>query len=105
MRSGLKSSSQSSGLLRALRQLLPEASLSVIHERAWYSLTFSGVHLYISLILTAEHHADLAIRFAEELPEHEFNLYRQLVADIAVIQWVAGKNQSRLMIDALLLDV
>lgn len=97
-------SAKSTGIVRALRQLLPAATLSLIHERPWHSLTFSGVQVCISLILRDEGHADILGRFADELPAHEFNLCGQLVADIAVIEAVVSENQSRLMIDALLLD-
>ena len=30
--------------LRALRLLVPEADLNIIHERPWHSLTFGGTH-------------------------------------------------------------
>lgn len=95
---------KSSGLLRALRQLLPEAALSVIHERPWHSLTFSGAQVCVSAILQRGFDAEFVNRFEQALPEYEFNLRGQLVADIAVIEMVAGENPVRLMIDALLLD-
>ena len=100
----MSSSTKSKGIVRALQQLLPAATLSLIHERPWHSLTFSGVQVCISLVLPGVRHADIAARFADELPEYEFNLRGQLVADIAVLETVVSESQRRLMIDALLLD-
>jgi hypothetical protein len=90
--------------MRALRQLLPQATLSVIHERPWHSLTFSGSQICISAILHTGYNAEFVTRIAQILPEHEFELSGQLVADIAVIEMASGENPGRLMIDALLLD-
>lgn len=100
----MTATAKSIGLLRALRHMLPDAELSVIHQRPWHSLTFSGAQICISLVLTGEQHTRRAARFALELPKHEFDLAGQLVADIAVIETACGENQSRLMIDTLLLD-
>lgn len=100
----MKGSAKSSGLLRRLHQLLPDSELSVVNERTWHSVTFSGVQVCISVILHSAQHADCATCFEQALPEHEFDLCGQLVADIAVIETVAGENQHRLMIDALILD-
>jgi hypothetical protein len=100
----MKRSVGPSQLLRALQQILPDAELSVIHERRWHSLTFSGVQICIAGILCGCDHVDTATRLAQILPEHEFDVKGQLVADIAVVKTVSGTTQSRLMIDALLLD-
>lgn len=94
----------SGNLLRELRRMLPGATLSVIHERSWQSLTFSGVQVCMSVNLHSGYDADFATRFARALPKHEFDLRSQLVADIAVIEMVADENPVRLMIDALVLD-
>lgn len=98
-------SAKSSGLIRALRQLMPYATLSVIDERPWHSMTFSGVHTSIAVTLIVEHQGDFVARFKRELPETEFALGDQLVADIAVTGETSNKNQLCLTIDALLLDV
>lgn len=100
----MSSSAKSLGLMRALRQLLPEATLSVIHERPWHSLTFSGSQICISAILHSGYSAEFVTRITQTLPEHEFELSGQLVADIAAIEMTSGENPGRLMIDALLLD-
>ena len=100
----MSNSGKARGMLRALRQLLPDATMSVIHERPWHSLTFSGVQVFISAILHSGYNAEFVTRITQTLPEHEFELSGQLVADIAVIEMASVENPGRLMIDALLLD-
>lgn len=95
---------RSAAFLQRLRQLHPDAELSVIHEHPWHSLTFSGAQLCISANLCDEHHADTATRIAKLLPEYDFDLKRQLVADIAVTDVISNATQSCLTINALLLD-
>lgn len=100
MRSGAKSNK----LMRALLQLAPHATLSVIDERPWHSITFSGVQTRIALTVTVEQR-DFVARFKRELLETEFDLNGQLVADITVTAETNSKNRICLTIDALLLDV
>ena len=89
--------------LRALRLLVPEADLNIIHERPWHSLTFGGTQICISVtITTAETPGGLPL--SAMLAEHEFSLPRQIVADIAVTQAVVADGANCLIIDALLLD-
>ena len=92
--------SKSNGLMRALRELLPTSALVLIHERNWHSLTFSGVQVCIS----AKVCDDDASKMSDMLPEHQFDLKGQLVADIAVIQTGFSPSQNQFIIDALLLD-
>jgi hypothetical protein len=101
----MRNRSRVTRFLHVLRQFLPGAELSVIHERPWYSLTFSGAQICVSAVLGDEHHVDTATHIATILPELNFEMRDQLVADIAVIETVSNATQSRLMIDALLLDV
>jgi hypothetical protein len=96
--------SKSENLLRALRQLIPDGNISVIHERPWHSLTFSGIQSCITITLQTDDHVNVANKFARDLPDHQFNLGKQLIADIEVIQQTADQSQSRLMVDALILD-
>lgn len=95
---------KSEGLLRALRELLPEATFSVIHERPWHSLTFSGVQICCSVIVPVGYGANKGAALARDLPEREFNLRGQLVADIAVVDSAPDTDKHRLMVDALVLD-
>lgn len=95
---------KSDGLLRALRELLPEAAISVLHERPWHSLTFSGVQICCGVILPVGSRTNQGAAFARDLPGHEFNLRGQLVADIAVVDSAPDTARHRLMVDALVLD-
>jgi hypothetical protein len=94
----------SNRLLFAVRQLLPDAAMSVTLERPWHSLTFAGTQLCLTAIVCEENHAQDARVFAARLPEYEFTLENSLVADIAVIESVTGDAETRLTISALLLD-
>jgi hypothetical protein len=94
----------SAQFLHALRQVIPAAELSIIRQRPWHSLTFSGAQLGVLAVLDDEHHVDTAMRIATLLPEYAFEITGQLVADMAVVDTVSTATQSRLMIDALLLD-
>ena len=91
-------------LLRALRQLLPDAILSVTQERPWHSLTFNGTQLCLSAAIVGEGHNAVAAAYARILPEFEFKLSGQLVADIAVSEQTTAGNQSSFIIHILLLD-
>jgi hypothetical protein len=91
-------------LLRALRHLLPDAILSVTHERPWCSLTFTGTQLCLSAVIVGESHHEVAAEYVQILPDHEFTLGRQLVADIAVSEHVTDMAESCLVIHALLLN-
>jgi hypothetical protein len=92
------------GLLNVLRQLLPESTLSVIHQRPWHSLTFTGLQLRISATLSPPNRADIAERAARDLPDHEFDIRGQIVADIAVTGRIVTADATILTIDALLLE-
>jgi len=100
----MKDGINSRGLLNALRQLQPESALSVMHERPWYSLTFTGLQLRISATLSTPDRADVADRFAKTLQDHEFDIRSQIVADIAVFDQIATRDAITLTIDALLLE-
>jgi hypothetical protein len=91
-------------LLRALRHLLPDAILSVTHERPWCSLTFTGTQLCLSAVIVGESHHDVAAEYVQILPDYEFKLGGQLVADIAVSEHVTDNETSCLVIYALILD-
>jgi hypothetical protein len=95
---------QSGALINALRNIIPAADISILHERPWHSLTFSGTQIGLSVqYLEATWHADVAA-LSQLLSEHEFDLPRQIVADIGVTHAVIDKGAQCLIIDALLLD-
>jgi hypothetical protein len=87
-----------------LQTLLPDAVMSVTHERPWHSLTFTGVQLCLSVTLPGNPMEGRVAEFVRMLPGHEFRLAGQLVADVAVTEVIAHAGQSCLSIDALLLD-
>ena len=95
---------QAVALHKALRAIIPVADISILHERPWHSLTFCGTQLCLSVQLQdGTWHSD-AEALSQLLSEHEFDLPRQIVADIAVTQAVIAKGAQCLIIDALLLD-
>ena len=53
-------------------------------ERAWASITFAGARHTFSLIFAGEAAVEAGERFVANLPEHEFSLAGQLVADATV---------------------
>jgi len=90
--------------MRALHPMLPEAKFRIIHERPWHSLTFAGTQICISA-MGVDTSAETAQHFMQYIPDHEFDLSGQLVADIAVTETCFMEGQPCLVIDALLLDV
>lgn len=53
-------------------------------ERAWASITFAGTRHSLRLLFAGEEAVLAGERFIAELPEHEFAIPGQLVADAAV---------------------
>jgi hypothetical protein len=74
-------------LLQAVMRLAgPSAELICQAERPWASITFSGTRHTISLLFAgAKAEAD-AQAFVDALPEHEFTIKNQLVADAAITE-------------------
>jgi hypothetical protein len=95
---------KSSVLLSALRQLLPGGIFSVTHERPWYSGAFTGTQLGLLANVSGEIHQSVAMEFARILPDHDFTLSGQFVADIAITGQTVDENETRLCIEALLLS-
>jgi hypothetical protein len=54
-------------------------------ERPWASVTFSGTRHTITLAFTGAQAVAAGEAFIAALPEHEFAIPRQLVADAAVV--------------------
>lgn len=90
-------------LLRALKALIPATEISIVHERPWHSLTFSGTQLCLSVPLNNISLVEGPAEISSRLAEHEFDLPSQIVADIAATQALADGLHC-LFIDALLLD-
>jgi hypothetical protein len=93
----------SRSLVRALQALTPQASITILHERPWQSLTFSGAQICLSVALPITA-AEQRSAVAQSLEDHEFSLPSQLVADIAITETAILGGQYRLIIDALVLE-
>ncbi len=73
-------------LLSALLGLAGGKAELVRHsERAWASVTFSGTRHTVVLAFAGAEAVAAGEVFLDALPEHEFTIPRQLVADAAVI--------------------
>jgi len=93
----------SRSLVRALQALMPQASIAILHERPWHSLTFSGAQICLSVALPITA-AEQRSALAQSLEDYEFSLPSQLVADIAITETAILGGQYRLIIHALLLE-
>lgn len=73
-------------LLKALLELAGNQAELLSHaERAWASVTFSGSRHDVRLRFTGIEAIDAGELFIDTLPDHEFSIPRQLVADAAVL--------------------
>lgn len=93
-----------SGLERGLLALLPDAAITSCRRSAWHSATFSGERVVVGLELAGPDSAARADAFAAALPEAEFKLRKQFVADILVSDRQLSGDAIRLTVEALLLD-
>ena len=82
---------------------MPAASIAILHERPWHSLTFCGAQICLSVALP-ETAAEQRSAITQLLENHEFSLPRQLVADIAITETAILGGTYRLIVDTLLLD-
>jgi hypothetical protein len=95
---------EAGALKHALRAIIPDADFSILHARPWHSLTFSGTQLCLSVQLRdGTWHSDVPA-LSQRLADYEFDLPRQIVADIAITRAVTAQGGQCLIIDALLLD-
>lgn len=83
------------GRRRTAADRLGEALLSlgdycgqlVAHDvKAWASITFAGARHKVTLLFAGAEAVEAGERFVEALPEHEFAIPHQLVADAAVVE-------------------
>lgn len=56
------------------------------HEKAWASITFAGARHTVALLFAGEDDVLAGERFIAALPEHEFTMPGQLVAEATVIE-------------------
>lgn len=94
-------------LVNALLDLAgPEASFLAHSERPWASVTFSGSRHAVTLAFAGAGGVIAGEAFAEALPEHEFSVPRQLVADACVTGMLhEAEPVERLVVDVELLLV
>ena len=55
-------------------------------EKAWASITFAGARHSVSLLFAGEEAVEAGERFIAALPEHEFTIPGQLVADADITE-------------------
>ena len=92
-------------LLSAVLELAgPRAELLRHAERPWTSATFSGTRHTIALTFTGSQAMPEGEEFIADLPEHEFAISGQLVADAAItlVEHEAGA-EPRMTVEAELL--
>ncbi|MXO51082.1 hypothetical protein GRI42_07175 [Erythrobacter gaetbuli] len=53
-------------------------------EKAWASITFAGTRHSLALLFAGDEAVEAGERFVAELPDHEFAIAGQLVADAGV---------------------
>jgi hypothetical protein len=76
-------------------------------EKSWASITFAGTRHRIELAFTGADAAEAGESFIAFLPEHEFAIPKQLVADAAVIavdHRIGPDPRMEVQVELLLLD-
>lgn len=63
-----------------------QAELVRHNERSWASVTFTGTRHKIVLAFNGEEAVEAGEIFAASLPDHEFNIPRQIVADATIVR-------------------
>ena len=95
-------------LRQALMVLAQHQAQVITHsEKAWASITFAGTRHSMSLLFAGEDAVEAGERFVAELPEHEFAIPGQLVADAGIVEVEHRLSPSPRMIvqcDLLLLE-
>jgi hypothetical protein len=74
-------------------------------ERPWASVTFAGTRHTITLGFTGAEAVEAGERFISALPEHEFAIPRQIVADATVVSVEHDALAGRLSVEVELLLV
>ncbi len=73
-------------LLEALQELAGNKAQLIHHtERSWASITFAGTRHKVQLAFEGKDAIDAGECFIAFLPEHEFTIPGQLVADAAIV--------------------
>ncbi len=61
-----------------------EGEVTAHHEKAWASITFAGSRHTLRLIFEGSKAVEAGERLVANLPDHEFTIPRQLVADATI---------------------
>lgn len=74
--------------LRTALAILAEHRGQVIThtEKAWASITFAGTRHKLALLFAGEDAVEAGERFVAALPDHEFAIPGQLVADAGIVE-------------------
>ena len=100
--------STSERLREELQTLAGGHALIVAHsEKSWASITFAGARHRLDLAFEGAAAVEAAENFIAYLPEHEFAIPRQLVADAAVVavdHRIGRDPRMEVRIELLLLD-
>ena len=74
-------------LRQALMVLAEHQGQIITHsEKAWASITFAGTRHSLSLLFAGEDALEAGERFVAALPDHEFAIPGQLVADAGIVE-------------------
>lgn len=94
-------------LINALLDMAgPDAAFLAHAERPWASVTFSGSRHAVTLAFAGARGVIAGEAFAEALPEYEFSISRQIVADACVTGMLHETEPAeRLVVDVELLLV
>jgi hypothetical protein len=91
-------------LPEALLALLPGSEIARSTQTEWRSATFSGHRFSIAFVLSGIGALDRVQTLQANLPDHEFDLRRYVVADIIVEDIIEAAGMITFRIEALLLD-
>lgn len=92
---------------KGVREKLAEALLAVAEghgritahsEKAWASITFAGARHRVELVFDGAEAVEAGECFIAFLPEHEFSIPGQLVADSAVVEVASVVEPKRLTV-------
>ncbi|WP_379546089.1 hypothetical protein ACFCW2_10000 [Qipengyuania sp. DSG2-2] len=61
-----------------------EGEVTAHHEKAWASITFAGTRHTLGLVFEGAEAVEAGERLIADLPDHEFAIPRQLVADATI---------------------
>ncbi|WP_247711363.1 hypothetical protein [Qipengyuania gelatinilytica] len=79
--------SASDRLRTALMVLCQHQGQVITHtEKSWASITFAGTRHSLSLLFAGEKAVEAGESFVASLPEHEFAIPGQLVADAGIVE-------------------